>query len=399
MQKLKIKMCNVEYGIELCILFLCAMNFRARFFYFVFAVIFVLMLFQKKLRANQMCVVYFALGILMSIYNVGSGMMAMLRCFSYGIMYIVGYNVLSTRKQFEHITEKNKQIERKAYFLLLAIAFGSFSHFILNYIYNFGQNLGRNTNDIWTGEVMAATGQAALSCIMIGVSVAMILYPRKKYVGLLGVVTILSMLAYNLVLAGRTMLAIVGIVFVIGLLFVFVHVPNTKKRTSVILKVFFVVVACIVLYRLNICGIQDMILKSNLYLRFFGKTQLEFTETGRTVVRINYLKHFFEYPFGGTYMREQFGYFHDLLFDAYDEYGFVSFLLLIGILFNGLREVYHFCVCKKHDVMIRLTFCCTYVSIVLEFCVEPIFAGMQWLFVCYCMINGCIARMNRMSYE
>lgn len=346
-----------------------------------------------------MCVVYFALGILMSIYNAGSGMMAMLRCFSYGIMYIVGYNALITWTQTDHILERNKQIERKAYFLLIAIAFGSFSHFILNYIYNFGQNLGRNTNDIWTGEVMAATGQAALGCIMVGVSVAMILYPRKKYVRLLGTVVMLSMLAYNLILAGRTLLVIVGIVFAIGLLFVLVHVSNMKKRTCVFLKVFLVVVVCIVLYQLNICGIQDVIMKSNLYLRFFGKNQLELAETGRTVARVYYLKHFLEYPFGGIHMREQFGYFHDLLFDAYDEYGLLSFLLLIVILLSGLREVYHFCVCKQRDVLIRLIFCCTYVSIMIEFCVEPIFAGMQWLFVCYCLINGCIARMNKMSYD
>ena len=38
------------------------------------------------------------------------------------------------------------------------------------------------------------------------------------------------------------------------------------------------------------------------------------------------------------------------------------------------------------------------IAILLEFLMEPILAGMQWLFACYCLINGCVVGMH-MSYR
>ena len=34
-------------------------------------------------------------------------------------------------------------------------------------------------------------------------------------------------------------------------------------------------------------------------------------------------------------------------------------------------------------------------EILLEFCVEPIFADMPWLFVCFCLSNGALVGINQ----
>ena len=70
MLKLKIKFSSIEYSLILILLFLCAMNFYAKFFYFAFGTLIVMMLFQGKIRINFAFVIYLILGVLMSLYNI-----------------------------------------------------------------------------------------------------------------------------------------------------------------------------------------------------------------------------------------------------------------------------------------------------------------------------------------
>ena len=93
-------------------------------------------------------------------------------------------------------------------------------------------------------------------------------------------------------------------------------------------------------------------------------------------------------------MRARFGYAHDLLLDAYDEYGVVAFLLLVAILIQGGLQVYRLLRYSNYSGGFKLALLLIYVAILLEFWVEPILAGMQWLFACYCLINGCVTGMN-----
>ena len=398
MLKLKIKFSSIEYSLILILLFLCAMNFYAKFFYFAFGTLIVMMLFQGKIRINFAFIIYLILGVLMSLYNIENDIMAMLRCFAYGALYLVGYNVSFNLDRNRSLTEDDKIItQKRAYTLLVAIAGGSFVHFMLNFVSNIGQDLGRNTNDIWTGETMSATGQSAIGCLMLGLSISVVLYSKKKYTRILGIALILSILAYNLMLAGRTMIIILVLVFLIGLFFLLTNIHSRIKKMKLIGGIIIIALLLVLAYSANIGGIRDLVMESNLYSRFFEASKYELTETDRLEARINFLKNAYKYPFGGLHMREQFDYAHDLLLDAYDEYGFGALILLIMILVKGIKDIYYFCSNKENELVFRLSMLCVYTTILLEFCVEPIFAGMQWLFVCYCLINGCLAGVNKIT--
>jgi len=169
---------------------------------------------------------------------------------------------------------------------------------------------------------------------------------------------------------------------------------NNKKGIGVLL---FLIMILVILFMTNAFGIRDSLESSNLFMRFSDSTNEEMMESGRNTKKIEYIKNLLNYPFGGANMRKQFGYAHDLLLDSYDGYGFHVFGMLVLILWNGLSEFISFCRNKKNNIAHRLTFFCVYIIILIEFCMEPILFGAQWLFALYCLINGCIAGMNRMS--
>lgn len=108
---------------------------------------------------------------------------------------------------------------RESYRLLAVASLGSFTHYLLNYLYNRGASVGRNTNDIWSGQAMAATGQNALACLMLGLSCAMLFFPMKKWHRWPAAASIAVMLLYNMTLACRTMLVMLGILLLLVMLY------------------------------------------------------------------------------------------------------------------------------------------------------------------------------------
>ena len=373
-----------------------AMNFKAKFFYFAFIAVLLFFIFQLKIKIDKIWYLYLALSILTCFYNVDNGVLAMIRCFSYVLIYLLGFNILSTPNESALTIEENKLNKQKQfYYIILALALGSFLHFGLNYVTNISADMDRNTIDIWSGEVMSATGQAALACVMIGFSVALIIKPFKPIYRILGLLIATSILIYNLVLAGRTIFVIYLIVFLVATIYYAVTTKKISLLIKSVLGLLFVGLVFVILYNYNVFGLKNAILDSNFYERFFGRDSMGMTETGRTDAKINYLINFLNYPFGGLNLRAEYGYAHDLLFDAYDEYGLLCLILLIAILICGIKELITYLKNNDNNLTCKICVLCVYVAILLEFCIEPIFAGMQWLFVSFCLINGCLSALNK----
>ena len=206
---------NIQYAMILCLLFLAAINFDAKFFYFAFGAAIVTMFFLRRIKMNAVSVVYLALGLLMGAFHASLDLMSALRPLAFFLVYLVGYNIPRS-----FLARKDGKKEQDVtYQLLVTVALGSFAHLMLNFLLNMGNDLGRNTVDIWSGEIMAATGQAALGCIMMGLGAAMVIQPDKKRSRLFGVIVIAGMLLYNLALAGRTLLVILLICLAVGSLY------------------------------------------------------------------------------------------------------------------------------------------------------------------------------------
>ena len=378
------------------LLFMAALNFQAKFFYFVFASLLLLYILQRKLIVAPESLFYLFLGVFMAVSNFFEGALSMIRCLAWVSFYWVGYNLVVARiTRYQTRIDYDPVVAEKSGFSILAIvSFGSFTHYVMNFIYNFSDSGSRNTNDIWTGKAMAATGQAALACVMCGFAVALIFAPRKKSQRILGVALIIAIMAYNLILACRSLLMIILILLIIGVL----YLVKVKKTAYIRFKLFIVLSLIILilatLFTMNIFNIQDILLDSNLFERFNSGEVDSVSDTGRWYAKINFIKNGYRYPWGGLHLREQYGYAHDLWLDGYDEYGLLGFLFLAVITLLGIMELIKLVRKTQYSREFKLTVCCVYVAILIEFCVEPILEGMPWLFACFCLVNGCVTGMN-----
>ncbi len=372
------------------LLFFAAMNFYAKFFYFVFAVFLVLLVIQTKVVVNQRTLLYLALGVLMALYNAREGLLSMLRCFAYVFLYVVGYNMIMLGPAK---TKDRGNLQRMAFAMLVSICAGSFAHYLLNFAINVGEVLGRNTTDIWSGSAMSATGQATLACLMLGLSVAMFFLPVKKSHRYVGVACIVAALAYNLILAGRTMLAVLLILLAVGIVYVYRESRSSLERLKISLGISVSVLGVALIFLYNVGGIRDYVMDSLLFERFGASFESIMEDSSRMNRKLAFLANGWKYPLGGLHLREEFGYAHGLLLDGYDEYGIMGLLLLTAILVLGIRSLIKLLRtdCSRE---LKLALLCVYCAMLLVFCVEPILAGMAWLYACYSLINGVLDAMN-----
>ena len=377
------------------LLFLASMNFHAKFFYFAFAAFFALCLTQKKITVTVASLLYLVLAALMAVYNFGEGIKSMLRCLAPVCLYIVGSNIALGVSQSRNGSAwyDTERAEKTGFAALATIAAGSFTHYILNFLLNAGKGISRNTIDIWSRDIMAATGQATLACLMLGLSVAMVFLPKKKSLRYIGIVCIVGVLAYNLMLAGRTLFVISGILFALAIVYVFKTAASSIERVRTFTVIALALLAVVIIFATNVGGIRDGVLDSNFFKRFEGRNLLS-DNSPRTEAKLNYLRDMLKYPIGGLHMRSQYGYAHDLLLDGYDEYGILGLLMLLGILASGVRALYRLMIRTDYAKETKLAFLCVNCAVWLVFYVEPILPGMQWLFACYALINGIMDAMN-----
>lgn len=373
---------------------LTAMNFYAKFFYLAILSTLVLFVLQPKIQVSSFALIYFLLSVLMSLYNLDEGFLSVVRCFVYLLFYIVGYNIVRIESLFAG-NKKTDLCYKRGFWVLATISIGSFLHFTINFIYNYGKIAGRNTVDIWSKSTMAATGQAAIACLMIGFAVAVIFTAKKSISKIIGIFAILIMLAYNLILACRTMIVILMAVSFVGLMYVMRSSKSMTKRLKTVMIIMIAVFIIILLISVNAFGIYDLLKGSNFFNRFSGSLSSDSFDSSRMNAKLAYLKNGYKYLLGGLNLRNEYGYAHDLLLDGFDEYGILCAVILTIILASGIMEMYRFLKYSSASLMIKASFLCVYISIHLTFCVEPIMEGMPWLLVCYCLINGCVKSMNR----
>ena len=385
---------NLIFYFILTLLFFMSMNFSAKFFYFAFASLLVYLVYRINLYFDYMFIIYFTVSIIMCCFHINDGIKAMLRVFASPVVYLLGLSLIFDISKGTH-KNKKELILKALFYILIAVVLGTATHFLLNFIINYGQDLGRNTIDIWTGKIASATNQASIVCITSGMTCALIVKAPKPIYRVLSIVLTIFILTYNLILAGRTIIAIYGVCFVVALFFYLQQTKNTKIFFKVALWIVAIALIGYVIYTSNFWGAKDVILESNLYERFFGDSKMGITETARKKSKLFYLTHFLEYPFGGLNMRGEVGYAHDLLLDAYDEYSIFCFIFLVLIIISSLKNLTTFVFNKNIELSYRLMVLCVYIAIYIQFFLEPIFAGLPWLYVIFCLLNGVLSAINR----
>ncbi|MBR6604050.1 MAG: hypothetical protein IKK94_08555 [Clostridia bacterium] len=314
-------------------------------------------------------------------------LLGMIKTLTYLLCYVVGNSMIEDDLDYA----ENNTPYSLFYWTVMAIALGAFVHYLLNWISNLSYG-SRNTVDIWSGSEMAATGQAAMACIPLGLAIACLFFKNSIKIKLAAIITVILVLGYNLVLSGRTLIIMFLIITAVAFSHRFLRVKKGRMRVVVLLLA--VILLLLFVYQANILGIRSYIEDSPLYERFFAEnSQTELDEDNRDIKKQYFLKNMLSYPWGGMHMREEMGYAHDIFLDTYDEAGIFA---LLGMVIYILISVYHMFKCVSDETLsfgFRQIVLCVYVICYIEFMVEPILQGMPWLFASFCLIDGYVSRI------
>lgn len=379
----------------LLLIFAASMNIVNRYYYFIFfAAIFFCFKPNRRLHFNLASVVaLFVLAVSWLAFSPIStiSVFGVVKSFVYLLCYVMGMSLLDDDKE----NRADKTSYKLFYTVIVVIAAGMLLHYVLNWITNAGAD-DRNTVDFWTKSALAATGQAALACIPLGVALACLFSKTGKRVKIAAAVVLLIILGYNLILSGRTLFLMALIVAAVA----FLHKLSQQKRGKAksILTVAVIIFAVIILYRFNFLGIRSFVESSPFYDRFFAEnSSVELNEDGRLEKKIYHLRNMHRFLFGGAHIRQERGYAHDLLLDTYDEAGIFAFIAMIAYV---IATVSHLIRCIKNKAIpfvVRQTVLCVYAALYIEFFVEPILQGMPWLFAAFCLIDGYVCRILKQN--
>lgn len=375
-------------GIILFCIFLATLNTINAYYYFVF-IAFGLLVFGTGCRVNANASFWglVLLGISYAMFSpyYSNSILGMLKPFSYLFCYMIGYGLNRYEKFDSNSSLKN------FYVVCIFVATGSFFHYLLNWFINISY-MSRNTMDFWTKTVINATGQAPLACLALAFALACLFSDTSKKVKWISVVVIFLALGYNLILSGRTLFVLSLIILVVA----FIHKlrEQTGEKGKTILIALLSVTVILMIYNFNLFSVRTQIESTPFYERFFMEdSNAEFHEDSRIEHKIEYITNASSYLFGGTHMREQFGYAHDIFLDTYDEAGIFAFFAIAIYILATLRRMVK-CVSNKNlPFEFRQIILCIYIILYVQFMLEPIIQGMPWLLASFCVIDGSVSRI------
>lgn len=208
---------------------------------------------------------------------------------------------------------------------------------------------------------------------------------------------LLSVVYYNLMLAGRTLFVLLGMAFVVAFITNLIVKATRKERLRLLFCTAVCILLLVILLMNNVFGIQEILLESNFYDRFYGSNAMAINEDGRMEKKLQYLSLMVNYPFGGGHLQKRVGsYAHDIILDTYDEAGFFALIAIVLILADMVIKCMRILRSKRITGDFKILIA-TYLAVIMaEFMVEPILAGMAWLMAGYCILYGAYGRIAEM---
>ena len=375
--------------IVLTCLFLGALNFVNRYYYCVYiAMAFFVITPNRKALSNGSLMALLLFAVSMLIFNPTSHTMLtnMIRPFTYAFCYMMGAGIFNRSKN-QGISLENE--ERKVSVGIYVLTFGIMLHFLLNMLTNWGIG-SRHVVDFWTKEEASATSQAVLACLMIGVAMAFLFSTVGRFKKTIAIVSLGVIVAYNLVLAGRTIFMLIIIMSVVAI--ICMCVAKKKSITKVFFIAFFIVAVLLLIYNLNLFNIKTIVESSNFYDRFTNSQDIE--ADARMTHKLAYIQYFFKYPWGGGNIRELYGHSaHDLYLDTYDESSIFALIAIVIYIVQSLVRMVRCFKTQSITFKTRLLIVCVYLVCNIQFWLEPIIRGVPWLLASYCFIDGMVTNL------
>lgn len=382
------KIFSTEQWLIVFFLFLGAMNFITRYYYWFFIAFFLFSFFVAKFRIDRAGFALLGLSISLLIFGPleGSGITSILKPFIYVLCYLMGGSFLQSYKN-----DDDKKHNATAFSTMaIILASGLFIHLVLNLSINMG-SADRNTIDFWIGEVISATGQATLACLPIAVICAILFSDNQRWKKMLAVCALIVILYYNLILAGRTAFLFVLFGAMLALIYALWGDKEHKNifKAKLLLGIMVAILVAVILYSNNFLNIKDIVEGSNFYQRFFGKWGMDMDEDGRGDYKLIYLQNMWGHFWGGGHIHEiADGYAHDIFLDTYDQAGIFALISMIIYIITSFKNFWRCVMNRSLDFKFRQFVLCIYFICYVQFMIEPVLQAMQWLFAIFCFLDG-----------
>lgn len=272
---------------------------------------------------------------------------------------------------------------------IFSIAIGFFLHAMLNYFTN-TEEIGRNTIDFWTKEMMAATLQATMLTMIMSTLFYTLFYIKEWKYKIVMLIFIILAFTYDMILATRTLLIITASSFLVSWL---VYTCLNKKYKNMIKSVLVIAIlwiAFVSIYENNLLEIKEKVEESNLFSRMNDDDTIS-SDEGRFQTQIIAIQSLWQYPFGGNHeLIGNLRYAHNMWLDVAKQTGIIPFVLLIIFFVTNIIQLIK--VIKSKDVteQFKVLLIGIYISVILNFLVEPILQGIPLYFVCFTIIMGLV---------
>lgn len=387
-----IKLSFIILLLILSCVFLGSLNMINRYYYFIYIALLLLVVTpNRKMLFNFEFLVLMLFSLSLLIFDPSNQTMFtnMIKPFTYPLCYFMGLNMFVRNKEKDNNLLEE---EKKTSTVIYVVTGGVMLHFILNMITNKGINT-RHVIDFWTKDGMSATGQATLACLMIAIAIAFLFSKVGKLKKIIAIVSLILILSYNLILAGRTIFVLILIAVGTALLYtMFVKKFKSMKTLVIVLLIVLILVA---LYNSDVFGVKTSFEDSNFYDRFFGgKYTQDIDDDSRLSNKMYYVEHFFDSMLGGGHIKAEFGHSaHDLYLDTYDEAGIFALLAIAVYIIGSIWRAFKCALNKSISFETRILVLCIYVIVNIQFWMEPIIRGIPWLLAAYCLIDGAVTRL------
>ena len=295
--------------------------------------------------------------------------------------YLVGSTIIN-KCSFENL-------DNMVRYYIFIIVFGRFTHGFMNMIISGGfVDYNRNGMDIWTNSVIAATGQGALMSLCISLLFYMLFVVNRKNNFKMKIILFIAVIfaIYNsLVTASRTALIIMIIVFVVNIFCtVIMRSQDSKLKIKRIFKISIFVVIAVLLYSNNAFQIKERWENTPLYERISDETGYQSGDEYRKESLFKTIEEAYKYPFGDGSLDTT----HNLWFDVLKQVGWFPFILLVTFTVVAIHDVLK--IVKNSSILLEnkyliLSICCAFL---INFFVEPVFKGMPYYFVDFCIFAG-----------
>ena len=384
------------------LLFLSSMNFMNRYFYFIF-IAFILFFFfnNKSISITPTFFLLLSLSILFIIFDteVVKTTNDVIRQFIYPLSYILGLNCIKPKT---YGIENSKNNTEKLFFIFCVItSLGLLIHIILNLYMNW-DSTDRNVIDYWVKVESSATCNAALFCFGIGCLPAFFLNKTDKLLKIFSIVSLCVFVLFSLLLAGRTFFILFSITFICVFIYFIFSIEKKSKALKVFLIVSLIILLLVILYQNNVFNLKTVFEESNFYDRFFGdNSDVELDEDGRLKKKALYFTLMDDYFWGGGKLRQaaKTAYAHELYLDTYSRAGFIPYIMMVifvfGRTFNALKLIKS----KKLSLFTNCLIMGLFISINIEFLIEPIVEGVPWLLPTFCILCGMVDYMASCKFD